>query len=103
MSDVYENPLITRYASSEMATLWGSQRRVTIWRELWIALAESQQELGLAVAGAGVVVGHVYGAIDDVGVGRFRLPALGGVDEDRVGGWLVLQVVEGAVGEGFFV
>ena len=49
MSDVYENPLITRYASSEMAELWGSHRRATIWRELWIALAESQQELGLDV------------------------------------------------------
>lgn len=44
---VYDNPLATRYASPEMATLWGPRRKFTQWRHLWVALAEAQHELGL--------------------------------------------------------
>ncbi|WP_164104160.1 adenylosuccinate lyase [Candidatus Laterigemmans baculatus] len=46
----YQNPLISRYASREMAHLWGPERRFRTWRRLWVALAEAQQELGLAVS-----------------------------------------------------
>src|SRR5436189_1670835 len=49
MHDTYENPLISRYASREMATLWGDQRKFSTWRRLWIALAEAEAELGLPV------------------------------------------------------
>jgi adenylosuccinate lyase len=49
MSEVYENPLITRYASKEMSRLFSSQKKFSTWRKLWIALAESEQELGLAI------------------------------------------------------
>ncbi len=45
----YENPLISRYASSTMAHIWGDQRKHSTWRRLWIALAEAQQELGLNI------------------------------------------------------
>ncbi len=44
---VYDNPLVTRYASREMAELWGPQRKFSTWRRLWVALAEAEQELGL--------------------------------------------------------
>ena len=47
--DIYENPLITRYASREMATLWGDQRKFSTWRRLWVALAEAEAELGLPI------------------------------------------------------
>ncbi len=49
MSDplVYDNPLVTRYASPQMAELWGAQRKFSTWRRLWVALAEAQLELGL--------------------------------------------------------
>ncbi|GAB6165594.1 adenylosuccinate lyase [Thermostilla marina] len=47
--DVYENPLITRYASREMAGLWSARRKFRTWRRLWIALAESEAELGLPI------------------------------------------------------
>src|SRR5215469_12118562 len=43
----YDNPLITRYASREMAELWGPQRKFSTWRRLWLALAEAEYELGL--------------------------------------------------------
>jgi adenylosuccinate lyase len=47
--NVYENPLITRYASREMARLWSTEKRIRLWRELWIILAETEKELGLAI------------------------------------------------------
>lgn len=47
--ELYENPLITRYASREMSTLWGAQRRHSLWRQLWVWLAESEAELGLPI------------------------------------------------------
>lgn len=50
MDDAYENPLISRYASREMATLWGGQRKFRTWRQLWVWLAESQAELGLPIS-----------------------------------------------------
>ena len=50
--DIYENPLITRYASQEMAKIWSAQTKHSTWRRLWLALAESQQELGLDISDA---------------------------------------------------
>lgn len=50
--DRYENPLLTRYASSEMAGIWSAQTKHGLWRRLWIALAESEQELGLPIEDA---------------------------------------------------
>src|SRR5436305_5856659 len=44
---LYDNPLITRYAGRDMAELWGSQRKHSTWRRLWLALAEAQHELRL--------------------------------------------------------
>ena len=45
----YENPLITRYASKEMAHNFSDEKRFKLWRKLWIALAESEKELGLNI------------------------------------------------------
>lgn len=50
MKDKYENPLITRYASKEMAHIFSPTMKYKLWRELWIALAESQKELGLNIS-----------------------------------------------------
>jgi len=49
MKDIYENPLITRYASKEMASLFSDDNKFTLWRKLWIALAEGEKELGLNI------------------------------------------------------
>ena len=48
--DRYQNPLTDRYASDEMARLWGAQRKFSTWRQMWVALAESQQALGLDIS-----------------------------------------------------
>ncbi len=47
--DVYENPLIARYASRPMAQLWSAQRKFSTWRRLWVALAEAEKQLGLPI------------------------------------------------------
>jgi adenylosuccinate lyase len=46
-TQVYDNPLVTRYASRPMAELWGPRRKFSTWRRLWVALAEAEHELGL--------------------------------------------------------
>ncbi|MEM7202359.1 MAG: adenylosuccinate lyase [Planctomycetota bacterium] len=50
--DRYAHPLIDRYASAEMAAVFSPRAKHTAWRDLWIALAQAQQELGLAVTPA---------------------------------------------------
>ena len=47
---LYENPLVTRYASAEMCRLWGAERKFRTWRRMWIALAEAEAELGLPIS-----------------------------------------------------
>jgi len=47
--DVYDSPLVTRYAGPEMAALWSPARKIRTWRRLWIALAEAEKELGLGI------------------------------------------------------
>ena len=46
---IYQNPLTTRYASEEMQRAFSDDKRFKLWRKLWIALAESQMELGLNI------------------------------------------------------
>ena len=48
-NSVYQNPLVTRYASKEMARNFSDEKRFKLWRKLWIALAESEMELGLNI------------------------------------------------------
>lgn len=44
---VYLSPFSWRYASPEMRGLWSEERKRRTWRRIWVALAESQAELGL--------------------------------------------------------
>ena len=45
----YLSPFSTRYASKEMQYLFSAQNKFSLWRKLWIILAESEQELGLPI------------------------------------------------------
>lgn len=45
----YESPLVSRNASEAMVRLWSPQYKFTTWRRIWLALAESQKQLGLAI------------------------------------------------------
>jgi adenylosuccinate lyase len=48
--DRYVHPLSERYASREMQEIFSPARRFGTWRRLWLALAESQKELGLPIS-----------------------------------------------------
>ena len=48
-TDIYVNPLITRYASREMAANFSDDAKFRLWRRLWIALARSEKALGLGI------------------------------------------------------
>ena len=47
--DTYSSPLATRYASAAMQKNFSYRSRSLIWRDLWIALAESEREMGLDI------------------------------------------------------
>lgn len=49
MRDTYETPLNRRYASKEMSYVFSDLKKFRTWRELWIALAEVEMELGLPI------------------------------------------------------
>lgn len=49
MKDSYESPLNSRYASKEMQFLFSPDHKFRTWRRLWIALAESEKDLGLSI------------------------------------------------------
>ena len=49
MRDLYSTPLNSRYASKEMSHIFSDDKKFTTWRKLWIALAESERELGLNI------------------------------------------------------
>ena len=49
MTDRYESPLSTRYASDYMLKLFSSDTRYITWRKLWVSLAKAESRLGLPV------------------------------------------------------
>ncbi len=49
IKDTYESPLSARYASKEMKYIFSPDKKFRTWRQLWIALAEAEKELGLPV------------------------------------------------------
>ncbi len=48
--DVYQSPLVERYASKHMCELFGSTHRIRTWRRLWLALAKAQKRSGLKIS-----------------------------------------------------
>lgn len=68
MADFYRNPLVARYASAGMSELFGAQRRVRTWRQVWLALAESQAELGLPISAK--QIGQLRKSLDDIDLAK---------------------------------
>ena len=48
-TDRYQSPLAERYASREMQYIFSPDKKFRTWRKLWIALAETEKELGLPI------------------------------------------------------
>jgi len=49
MTDRYESPLSSRYASAYMLSLFSADTRIRTWRKLWTELARAEMELGLPI------------------------------------------------------
>ncbi len=48
--NTYNSPLNSRYSSKEMSYLFSEEMKFKTWRKLWVALAESEKELGLDIS-----------------------------------------------------
>ncbi len=64
----YAHPLAGRYASSEMQRVFSPANRYGTWRRLWLALAESEQELGLPITNEALA--QMRGALDTIDLER---------------------------------
>lgn len=70
MTDVYQSPLVERFATREMAELWSSQKKFSTWRRCWIALAEAEKELGLPITDAQLEAMRAH--VDDIDFEKAR-------------------------------
>lgn len=64
----YSNPLTERYASGEMSYIFSAKFKFGTWRKLWLALAESERELGLDISDEAIAALREH--LDDVDVKR---------------------------------
>jgi adenylosuccinate lyase len=62
--DSYTSPLARRNASPAMLAIWSDRRKFGTWRRLWLALAQSQRELGLGIAAEQVA--QIAQHLDDI-------------------------------------
>ncbi len=73
-TDRYISPLSERYSSKEMQFIFSQDKKFSTWRKLWIALAETEKELGLSTGGKSVITdemieemkAHIYDINYDV-------------------------------------
>jgi adenylosuccinate lyase len=63
-TDRYESPLCTRYASKEMQRIFSEDRRIGVWRRLWVELAVAEQALGLAISDEQIA--QMRATVDDI-------------------------------------
>ena len=64
----YQNPLNQRYSSPEMSVIFSPRHRARIWRQLWIALADAENQLGLAIGQ--VAIDEMKAKLDEIDLAR---------------------------------
>jgi len=62
--DVFQDPLVTRYASPEMSANFSPRKKFSTWRRLWVALARAEQKLGLDISN--VQIAEMAKYVDDI-------------------------------------
>ncbi len=69
-TDTYISPLSERYSSKEMQYIFSQDKKFSTWRRLWIALAETEKELGLESGGKPVItdemIEEMKAHVDDI-------------------------------------
>lgn len=75
MHEIYENPLITRYASKEMSYVFSDDNKFSTWRKLWVALAQTEKELGLNITNEQIdeLKSHIYDINYETAIEREKL------------------------------
>jgi adenylosuccinate lyase len=68
--DAYISPLTQRNASREMQEIWSPRHRFSVWRRIWLAVAEAQSEAGLPVSREQVEAIRAHVSISDEGIKR---------------------------------
>jgi len=68
VTERYTSPLGSRYASDAMQALFGQQHRIGLWRRLWLALAEAEREVGVAIPDAALAEMRAH--LDDIDFAR---------------------------------
>ena len=66
----YHDPLVSRYASAEMAAIFSDETRFGLWRRLWVALAEAEAELGLPITPQQIA--ELKAHVEDIDFARAR-------------------------------
>jgi adenylosuccinate lyase len=64
----YRNPLVERYASSEMSAIFSPAFKFGTWRRLWLALAEAERELGLEIPDSAIAA--MRAQLENIDLGR---------------------------------
>ena len=62
----YASPLAERYASRDMLELWSPRTRYGLWRRLWLALAESEREIGARIAIPDEAIAQMRAGLDEI-------------------------------------
>ena len=71
-NNIYNTPLSGRYPSKEMNYIWSNDSKYSTWRKLWIALAETEKELGINITDEQIeeMKAHVYDIDYDIVAAR---------------------------------
>lgn len=64
--DLYQEPLVSRYTSVEMQTIFSERSKFTTWRRCWVALAEAQHEMGLDDVVTRAMVDELKKRVEDI-------------------------------------
>lgn len=65
--ETYLSPFVWRYGSDEMRHIWSEVHKRQLWRQLWVALAEAQQVVGLVTQAQ---LDDLYAHVDDIDIDR---------------------------------
>lgn len=73
--ELYESPLIKRYASKEMSQIFSDKSKFVTWRKLWVSLAESEKELGINITDEQIeeLKSHIYDINYDIAEEREKI------------------------------
>ena len=71
-NNIYNTPLSGRYPSKEMNYIWSNDSKYSTWRKLWIALAETEKELGINITDEQIeeMKAHIYDIDYDIVAAR---------------------------------